>query len=107
MNQVIGRRLHGGDMDAIREIVSGNALSSIMKLPKWLHSRQVEVIVLPVVGETGGDSLVSTSKISRRELDALKKDSVAIRLTGAISHPPITMSEIREERLGARNGRTD
>lgn len=94
-------------MDAIREIVSGNALSSVIKLPKWLHNRQVEVIVLPVNRQTDGVSTPFAPKVSRLELDEMKKGSAAVKLRGAISHPPITISEIREERLAARYGRTD
>ena len=34
-------------MNAVRQIVDGNALSQIVKLPKHMQSGQVEVIVLP------------------------------------------------------------
>jgi hypothetical protein len=91
-------------MDAIREIVSGNALSSIIKLPKSLRNRQVEIIVLPA-----SVAAVSTSvpKISRNKILEMKKNSTSVKLTGAIPHAPITIAEIREERLTDRYGSID
>jgi hypothetical protein len=93
-------------MDAIREIVSGNALSALIKLPKSLRNRQVEIIVLPA---RGADSVEGKSvrKISRNELLEMKKNSASVKLTGAIPHAPITIAEIREERLAGKYGCID
>jgi hypothetical protein len=53
-------------VDAIREIVSGRALSSIVKLPKSLRNRQVEIIVLPA-GEAASDAS-KPANLSERNL---------------------------------------
>jgi hypothetical protein len=97
----------GEYVDAIREIVSGKALSSVIRLPDWLRDGQVEVIVLPASDRAIGIPAPSVPKVSRRELDNMKKGSVTEKLTGAINHPPVTIAEIREERLAERYGRTD
>jgi hypothetical protein len=37
----------------------------------------------------------------------MKKNSASVKLTGAIPHSPITMTEIREERLAEKYGSID
>jgi hypothetical protein len=91
-------------MEAIREIVSGKALSYIINLPKSLRNRQVEIIVFPV-GEVAANK--SIPKISRNEILHMKKSSSSVKLTGAIPHAPITIAEIREERITEKYGRID
>jgi hypothetical protein len=93
------------DMDAMREIVSGSALSSIIKLPKSLQNRKVEIIVLPVVEAAETDKPLP--KISGDKIRALKKNSSSVKLTGAIPHAAITIAEIREERLAEKYGSID
>ncbi|MDR0853304.1 MAG: hypothetical protein LBN34_02940 [Clostridiales Family XIII bacterium] len=90
-------------MDAIREIVNGNALSSIIKLPKSLRDKQVEVIILPINEEVSDTEI----KVSRDILRQMKKNATVTKLTGAISHEPITIAEIREERLVDKYGSID
>jgi len=91
-------------MDAIREIVSGDALSSVIRLPKWLRGRQVEVIVLPAREQDSKRTSATVPKVTREELDEMKKTSTAVELTGSIPHPYMTAAEIREERLADRYG---
>jgi hypothetical protein len=78
-------------MDAIREIVSGNALASVIKLPKRLRDRQVEVIVLPAHDSDAANAADATPKVSRAELDEMKKTSSAVELTGSIPYPYMTI----------------
>jgi hypothetical protein len=49
----------------------------------------------------------SNAKISRDKILELKKNSTSVKLTGAIPHAPITIAEIREERLADKYGSID
>jgi hypothetical protein len=49
----------------------------------------------------------SNAKISRDRILELKKNSASVKLTGAIPHAPITIEEIREERLASKYGSID
>ena len=79
-------------MNAVRQIVDGNALAQIIKLPKYLQSRQVEVIVMPVVQDR------SRRQITRSQLDALLSGSNTEALTGSLSIDDIEIDQIRAER---------
>jgi hypothetical protein len=96
-------------MEAVREIVDGSALATVVSLPAALHSRKVEVIVFPVTdaAATPSNENAHAQKITRARLDELKKGSRLMALRGAIPHPPTTIAEIREERLGTHYGHLD
>jgi hypothetical protein len=92
-------------MDAVRQIVDGSSLAAIIRLPKSLHDKKVEVIVLPVTDSAEGKNESRTAEFPRitiAQLDELKKTSKVKSLCGSIPHPPITIAEIREERLRER-----
>ena len=94
-------------MDAIRQIIDGSVLAPIIKIPKSMHGRKVEVIVLPLAGN-GADSLTQEKpelpRITKAQFEELRAKSTARKLTGSIPHPYITAREIREERLAERYG---
>jgi hypothetical protein len=97
-------------MDAVRQIVDGSALAPLIRLPKSLHDRKVEVIVLPVTDNAEGKNETQAAefpRITRAQLDELKKTSKIKSLCGSIPHPPVTIAEIREERLRERYGSLD
>ena len=94
-------------MNAIRQIVDGSALAPIIKIPRSLHGRKVEVIVLPVA-DSGTGSVAQEKadlpRITKAQLEELRAKSTATKLTGSIPHPYITAQEIREERLAEQYG---
>lgn len=97
-------------MDAVRQIVDGSALATLIRLPRSLHGKKVEVIVLPVsenavVNE--GKKSADIPKITRARLEELRTTSTASKLTGSIPHPYVTIQQIREERLGEKYGSFD
>jgi hypothetical protein len=97
-------------MDAVRQIVDGSALASLIRLPRTLHNKKVEVIVLPVADSAEGKNKTQTAElpqITRAQLDEMKKTSKVKSLCGSIPHSPITIAEIREERLRERYGSLD
>jgi hypothetical protein len=96
-------------MEAVRKIVDGSALATVVNLPASLHSRKVEIIVLPAVDVVGTPNSGKTSmrKITRARLDELKGKSKIMALRGSIPHPPTTIAEIRAERLSERYGHLD
>ena len=74
-------------MEVIRKFIDADSLMSIMTLPEAFRNRRPEVIVLTTEEETTTQS---------------KSDVAAIvqSLVGAIPHTDITLSELRDERLG-------
>jgi hypothetical protein len=97
-------------MDAVRQIVDGSALASLIRLPRSLHDRKVEVIVLPVADraeEQNKTQAAQLPRITRAQLDEMKKTSKIKSLCGSIPYPSITIDEIREERLQERYGSLD
>jgi hypothetical protein len=97
-------------MNAVRQIVDGSELAQLIRLPRSLHGKKVEVIVLPV-DDSGTDRAEESGsgmpQITKAQLDELKKTSKIVSLCGSIPHPPITIAEIREERLRQRYGDFD
>jgi hypothetical protein len=97
-------------MEAIRQIVDGSALASLIRLPRSLHGKKVEVVVTPVAEGTVAQAerqAKGMPLITKAQLDELKKTSKVRSLCGSIPHPPITVAEIREERLRERYGSFD
>jgi hypothetical protein len=97
-------------MDAVRQIVDGSALASIIRLPRSLHDKKVEVIVFPVTDNAEKKNESHTAELPRitiAQLNEMKKTSKVKSLCGSIPHPPVTIAEIREERLHERYGSLD
>jgi len=74
-------------MEVIRKFIDGNSLMSIMALPEAFRNRKLEIIVLPT------DEEVAT----QRKADVT---GIVQSLVGAIPHTDLTLSELRNERLG-------
>lgn len=74
-------------MEVVRRFIDASNLMSIMPLPEAFHGRKLEIIVLPV-----------------EEVDtaAEKADTKSIvqSLIGAIPATDLSLSTLREERLG-------
>jgi len=66
-------------MNAVRQIVDGNTLAQIIKLPKHMQSRQVEIIVMPV------EQNRKRHPTTRSQLEALLIGSNTEALTGSLS----------------------
>jgi hypothetical protein len=89
-------------MNAVRQIVDGNALASLIRLPRSLYDKKVEVIVLPVIDNSIAqveEMKADLPQISKAQMDGLRAKSTATKLTGSIPRPYVTIQEIREERL--------
>jgi len=74
-------------MEVIRKLIDANSLMSIMALPEAFQNRKLEIIVLP----TDEDMPV------RQKADVA---GIVQSLIGAIPHTDLTLSELRDERLG-------
>ena len=74
-------------MEVIRKFIDANSLMSIMALPEAFRNRKLEIIVLPTDEET----------TTRQKADV---PSIVQSLVGAIPHTDMTLSELRDERLG-------
>ncbi len=74
-------------MEVIRKLIDANSLMSIMALPEAFQNRKLEIIVLP----TDEDTPV------RQKADVA---GIVQSLVGAIPHTDLTLSELRDERLG-------
>jgi hypothetical protein len=103
--KTVSRDNEVNEMDAIRQIVDGSALAPLIRLPKSFHGKKVEVIVFPAEKDESADK--GLPRITRAQLDELKRTSKVSALRGSIPHPAVTIQEIREERLRERYGRTD
>jgi hypothetical protein len=89
-------------MNAIRQIVDSDALTPLIKLPKSFAGKRVEVIVLPLAEGTASNSgkkKMASRGITRAQLERFRATSSATKLTGSISHPYMTIQEIRAERF--------
>ena len=89
-------------------IVVVNTQSLPLPIRERIHTKKVTVsrhgdgvVLLPVAEQR------AIPKITRDELEKMRKGSITESLLGAVSHPPITAQEIREERLAANNGSTN
>jgi len=74
-------------MEVVRKFIDASSLMSIMTLPETFKNRKLEVIVLPT------DEHVSTDQTEDVQ-------SIVQSLIGAIPHTDLSLSELREERLG-------
>ena len=74
-------------MEVIRRFIDANTLMSIMALPETFRNRKLEIIVLPTEEDTP----------VRQEAEV---EDVVQSLIGAIPYTGLTLSELREERLG-------
>jgi len=74
-------------MEVIRKFIDAKSLMSIMTLPEAFQNRKLEIIVLP----------------TDEDMPARQKADVADivqSLVGAVPHTDLTLSELRDERLG-------
>jgi hypothetical protein len=97
-------------MEAVRKIIDGSVLATVVNLPASMYDGKVEIIVFPAPDDPSvnkSDTGQSLPGITRARLDELKKNSKVATLRGSIPHPPTTMAEIREERLSERYGHLD
>ncbi len=74
-------------MEVIRKFIDANALMSIMALPEAFRDRKLEIIVLPTDEDTP----------TQQKADV---EDVVQSLVGAIPYTGLTLSELRDERLG-------
>lgn len=74
-------------MEVIRKYIDANSLMSIMTLPEAFRNRKLEVIVLPTDEQASAEQ---TKDIQ----------SIVQSLIGAIPHTSLSLTELREERLG-------
>ena len=74
-------------MEVIRKFIDANSLMSVMALPEAFRNRKLEVIVLPTEEEA----------VTQQKTDV---PSIVQSLVGAIPHTDMTLSELRDERLG-------
>ncbi|MCL2462022.1 MAG: hypothetical protein FWF44_05100 [Defluviitaleaceae bacterium] len=91
-------------MEAIRQVVDGNLLSSIIELPKNFQNRKVEVLVFPVSEDEYRRKKVLPI-ISEDEFEEMFKGSITESLVGAVPDSGKTLDEYREERRECRNFR--
>ena len=81
-------------MYAIRQVVDGNALAQIVKLPKHMQSGQVEIIIMPA------EQNRRQHPITRSQLEALLSGSNTEALTGSL--PAEFDAEVEQIRLERR-----
>ena len=74
-------------MEVIRKFIDANSLMSIMALPEAFRNRKLEIIVLPTEEETTTQQKPDVAGIVQS-------------LVGAIPYTDMTLSELRDERLG-------
>ena len=74
-------------MEVIRKFIDANSLMSVMALPEAFRNRKLEVIVLPTDEET----------VIQQKPDVA---GIVQSLVGAIPYTDMTLSELRDERLG-------
>jgi hypothetical protein len=76
-------------MEFVRQVVDGNSLTSVLKLPSSFHNVQVEVIVLPV-----NDKTLTAASLSSGTADVIKpvKHSAFGRLK-AYANPSLISEE--------------
>ena len=83
-------------MNAVRQIVDGNELSQVVKLPRHLRDKKVEIIVFPVPDEEDKPFRTTT----RSQLEAMLPGSRTEAMSGALSAAgDIDLAQIRAERL--------
>jgi hypothetical protein len=83
----------GMKMEAIRKVVDGSLLDSIISLPQHFQNRKVEIIVLPV------EEPIESQKISAAEMDSILVGSITESLMGSLPDEGKTLDDYREERL--------
>jgi len=74
-------------MEVIRKSIGASSLMSIVTLPEAFENRKLEIIVLP----TDEDAP------ARQKADVA---GIVQSLVGVIPHTDLTLSELRDERLG-------
>lgn len=74
-------------MEVIRKFIDANSLMSIMALPEAFRNRKLEIIVLPTEEEVPVQQKADVPGIVQS-------------LVGSIPYTDMTLSELREERLG-------
>ncbi|MCL1981741.1 MAG: hypothetical protein FWG53_01445 [Clostridiales bacterium] len=81
-------------MEAIRQIVDGRLLSSIITLPRYFQNTKVEIIVVPV--KAAEEKL----SFSRNDIDTMLAGTITETLIGAVPNKGKTLEDYRVERLG-------
>jgi hypothetical protein len=84
-------------MEAIRKIVNGSLLGNVLSLPKSYQNRQLEIIVFPREPDDSNQS--NSLKMTRSELDAIVKGSIAESLVGTIPDTGKTPDDYKTERI--------
>lgn len=74
-------------MEVIRKFIDANSLMSVLALPEAFRNRKLEIIVLPTEEDTPVQQKVDVPNVVQS-------------LIGAIPHTELTLSELRDERLG-------
>ena len=72
-------------MEAVRQYIDANRLMAVLSLPDTFRNRRLEVIIRPVEEQTKSDAV---------------QENIVQSLIGAIPYTDLSLSELREERLG-------
>jgi len=80
-------------MEAVRQVIESNLLEGVILLPKGFQNKKVEVIVFLKEEKT------SLPSLTKKDIDALLKDSVIQSLIGALPKSDLTLEDYRAERL--------
>ncbi|GHU81023.1 hypothetical protein FACS1894191_7470 [Clostridia bacterium] len=80
-------------MEAVRQIIDGNLLNSVIPLPESFRNMKVEVTIKPASEE---NSLPFTT---RAQLRAMLSGSVTQSISGALPYTDMTPEDFRNERL--------
>ncbi|GHT64092.1 hypothetical protein AGMMS50239_21160 [Bacteroidia bacterium] len=80
-------------MEALRRIVDTDTLKTLLSLPESFRSKQVEIIVLPVVENKRSPQLTKSA------IDNMLQDSITQSLIGSVPLSNISLDDIKKERL--------
>jgi hypothetical protein len=90
-------------MEAVNDYYNGHTFVPTKPVKVKKNQRAIVTILDDIIERDDK----SNTKISRDRILELKKTSTSVKLTGAIPHAPITIEEIREERLTDKYGSID
>jgi hypothetical protein len=80
-------------MEVLRKIIDSKALETLFPLPKSFRNKDIEIILLPVNKKEG------KPYVTRQMIDEMLPGSITQSLMGAIPSSPISLEDIRSERL--------
>ena len=72
-------------MEAVRQYIDANRLMAVLSLPDTFRNRRLEVIIRPVEEQAKNETAT---------------EDIVQSLIGAIPYTDLSLSELREERLG-------